>query len=195
MDEGFADWTRKDFRSFTSALEQYGRNDRENIFRQVSHETGKPEHDVEAYFEAFEKNAETNLAEWAKIVEKIEKGERKIKRQAEIKNALDQKVRRDGVLTARLLLSSFALHPNSVSYALCTVSFLHANSISGRSACSKSIPDLDDHLCRRRWWRWRSWEDLVGRGRLVPGVHDAPPWLWPMGAYPPGNTACLAIQV
>lgn len=94
MDEGFADWTRKDFRSFTSALEQYGRKDSENVFRQVSHETGKPEHDVEAYFEAFEKNAETNLVEWAKIVEKIEKGEKKIQRQAEIKNALNLKVAR-----------------------------------------------------------------------------------------------------
>jgi hypothetical protein len=92
MEEGFPDWTRKDFRCFCAALEQYGRKDRESVFRQVSHETGKPEGDVAAYFEAFLQKAETSLTEWAKIVEKIEKGEKKIQRQMEIKEALNQKV-------------------------------------------------------------------------------------------------------
>ena len=92
MEEGFADWTRKDFRSFTGALEQYGRKDRDNVFRQVSHETGKPDYDVEAYFDAFEKKAAASLTDWAKIIEKVEKGEKKIQRQAEIKDALNQKV-------------------------------------------------------------------------------------------------------
>lgn len=36
LEEGFGDWTRKDFRSFTNALEQFGRKDKENVFRQVT---------------------------------------------------------------------------------------------------------------------------------------------------------------
>jgi SWI/SNF-related matrix-associated actin-dependent regulator of chromatin subfamily A member 5 len=35
MEEGFGDWTRKDYRAFTAALEQFGRKDREAVFRQV----------------------------------------------------------------------------------------------------------------------------------------------------------------
>jgi SWI/SNF-related matrix-associated actin-dependent regulator of chromatin subfamily A member 5 len=69
LDEGFGDWTRKDFKSFTNALEQFGRKDKDSVYRQVSHETGKTEVDVERYFDAFNKNAATVLADFAKVFE------------------------------------------------------------------------------------------------------------------------------
>jgi hypothetical protein len=94
--EGFGDWTRKDFRSFSNALEQFGRKDKANVFRQVSQETGKTEEDVERYFNAFNAKAETHLTEYSKVMEKIEKGEKKIARQLEISEALHSKIARSG---------------------------------------------------------------------------------------------------
>ena len=96
LEEGFGDWTRKDFRSFTLALEQFGRKDRDAVCRQVAHETGKGEGDVERYLDAFNRCAASQLAEYAKVMEKVERGEKKIARQTEIAEALSAKVSRAG---------------------------------------------------------------------------------------------------
>jgi SWI/SNF-related matrix-associated actin-dependent regulator of chromatin subfamily A member 5 len=129
VEEGFGDWTRKDFRSFTLALEQFGRKDRDAVFRQVrslaafpprwreavesllvhagfmwflwflwflrfqvAHETGKGEADVERYLDAFTRCGASQLVDYAKVMEKVERGEKKIARQTEIADALSAKV-------------------------------------------------------------------------------------------------------
>ena len=46
LEEGFGDWTRKDLRSVTNALEQLGRAQRDAVLRQVALETGKAEAEV-----------------------------------------------------------------------------------------------------------------------------------------------------
>uniref|UniRef100_A0A7S2WPA6 Uncharacterized protein n=2 Tax=Rhizochromulina marina TaxID=1034831 RepID=A0A7S2WPA6_9STRA len=94
LEEGFGDWTRKDFKCFVAALEQHGREDTDNVFRQVGAETGKPETEVERYYGVFWKKGEKCLADWAKVVEKIERGEKKIARHQEIRDALESKVSR-----------------------------------------------------------------------------------------------------
>jgi len=94
--DGFGDWSRRDFRSFTNGLEQYGRKDRDAVFRQVSAETGKGEAEVERYLDAFNRFASSCLSDYAKVMEKIEKGERKIARQTEIAEALATKLARSG---------------------------------------------------------------------------------------------------
>jgi len=96
LEEGFGDWTRKDFRSLCTALEALGRQDKESVTRQVSGETGKAEADVERYLDAFLEKGPEQLAEFPKIIEKIEKGEKKIQRQREISEALSKKMARCG---------------------------------------------------------------------------------------------------
>jgi len=93
LEEGFSDWNRKDFRSLVTALEQYGRHDKNNVFRQVAQETGKVEADIERYYTVFWKKGDKQLAEWQKVKDKIEKGEKKIARHSEIRAALDKKVK------------------------------------------------------------------------------------------------------
>ena len=48
---------------------------------------------VERYNGVFWKKASSQLADWVKIIEKIEKGEKKIARNREIREALETKVR------------------------------------------------------------------------------------------------------
>ena len=51
--EGFADWSRKDFKSFCTALERHGRYAIDKIIEDVTTETGKTENDVKRYYVAF----------------------------------------------------------------------------------------------------------------------------------------------
>ncbi|KAG5190619.1 P-loop containing nucleoside triphosphate hydrolase protein [Tribonema minus] len=91
--DAFPDWTRKDARTFVAALERNGRGDRDQVVREVAIDTGKPDEDIVRYFNVFLKRCH-ELSDHAKVMEKIERGERRIQRSKEIKVALEKKVQR-----------------------------------------------------------------------------------------------------
>ena len=91
--EGFPDWSKKDFKSFVSSIERYGRFDIDNIVADVSHECGKHETEVKRYYIAFWTNYQ-RISDWRKVIERIERGEKKILRLREIKDAIQYKVER-----------------------------------------------------------------------------------------------------
>lgn len=91
--EGFPDWSRKDFRSFCLSLERHGRYDFNSIAQDVLRETDKDLQEVQRYFVAFFTNY-TRINDWQKILDKIERGEKKILRLRQIRDAIQEKVER-----------------------------------------------------------------------------------------------------
>lgn len=53
IEEGFADWSRSDYRCFIQACETYGRMNTAAIVEEVTATTGKSSHDVRQYMTAF----------------------------------------------------------------------------------------------------------------------------------------------
>ena len=93
VEKSFGHWSRKDFKSFIGAMERHGREDLDAIAHDVAVETGKAEEDVQAYYATFWKRYE-EIPEAHKLIERIEKGERRITRLKDIKEALRRKVGR-----------------------------------------------------------------------------------------------------
>ena len=91
--DGFPDWSRKDFKSFCTALERYGRYDFHRISTDVINETGKELSDIQRYFVAFFTNY-TRINDWQKIMDRVERGEKKILRLRQIRDAIQEKVER-----------------------------------------------------------------------------------------------------
>mmetsp|Transcript_9353 Transcript_9353/g.14138 ORF Transcript_9353/g.14138 Transcript_9353/m.14138 type:complete len:1141 (-) Transcript_9353:2507-5929(-) len=93
LSEGFADWNKKDFKIFCNALEKHGRYKLENILEDVVSETGKDENDIKQYYVAFWMHYR-RLSDWQKIIDKIEKGERKTIRLRDIRRIIQEKIER-----------------------------------------------------------------------------------------------------
>jgi SWI/SNF-related matrix-associated actin-dependent regulator of chromatin subfamily A member 5 len=91
--EGFPDWSRKDFKSFCTSLERHGRYDFNSICQDVVTETGKEPAEISRYFVAFWANYQ-RILEWSKILEKVERGEKKIQRLRQIREVIHEKVER-----------------------------------------------------------------------------------------------------
>jgi SWI/SNF-related matrix-associated actin-dependent regulator of chromatin subfamily A member 5 len=91
--EGFVDWSRKDFKVFCTALEMHGRYDFDALCRDVTNETGKDRSEIQRYFVAFFTNY-TRIQDWPKVLERIERGEKKILRLRQIRAAIQEKVER-----------------------------------------------------------------------------------------------------
>lgn len=92
-DEGFPDWNRKDFKSFCNALERHGRYAFASVSQDVQNETGKDPKEIMRYFISFWTNYK-RIQDHKKIIEKIEKGERKILRLRQIRDAIQEKIER-----------------------------------------------------------------------------------------------------
>ena len=90
--EGFPDWNRKDYRAFVTSLELHGRYNLRNIVKDMSNE-GKEEFDVKRYYVAFFTNYR-RIADWQKIIDRVEKGEKKILRLRQIRENIQEKVER-----------------------------------------------------------------------------------------------------
>jgi SWI/SNF-related matrix-associated actin-dependent regulator of chromatin subfamily A member 5 len=91
--EGFPDWSRKDFKAFCASLERHGRYNFKSILKEVVDETGKDPKEISRYFVAFWTNYR-RIQDWKKIIEKIERGERKILRLRQIRDAIQEKIER-----------------------------------------------------------------------------------------------------
>ena len=63
---------------------------------------------MERYLEAFNRRAEGALLDYAKVLEKIERGEKKIARQTEISEALNKKIERAGANAFQTLTVNYA---------------------------------------------------------------------------------------
>lgn len=90
LEEGFSNWTRRDFNAFIRACEKYGRNDIKSIATEIE---GKTEEEVERYAAVF-KQRYKELNDWDRIIKNIERGEARITRKDEINRALKKKLER-----------------------------------------------------------------------------------------------------
>jgi len=93
ISEGMGKWIKSDFRKFLSACERHGRKAQAAICTDVALATGKTEQEVREYFDVFWRRYK-ELGDWKKIIDKIERGERKIQRRHEIEEAIKSKVSR-----------------------------------------------------------------------------------------------------
>jgi len=91
--EGFPDWSRKDFKSFCAALERHGRYNFSSISQDVMNETNKDLSEIQRYFIAFFTNY-TRINDWQKILDRLERGEKKILKLRQIRDAIQEKVER-----------------------------------------------------------------------------------------------------
>ena len=91
--EGFPDWSKKDFKAFCTASERHGRYDFKSVAEDVRNDTGKDPKEIIRYFAAFWTNYK-RIQDWKKIVERIQKGEKKILRLRQIRDAIQEKVER-----------------------------------------------------------------------------------------------------
>lgn len=90
LTQGFTNWSKRDFNQFIKANEKYGRQDLDNIAREVEGKTAK---EVFEYAKVFWERC-NELQDIERILSLIEKGEQKIQRRASIKKALDVKMAR-----------------------------------------------------------------------------------------------------
>lgn len=90
LTQGFTNWTKRDFNQFIKANEKYGRDDIENIAKEVE---GKFPEEVIEYSAVFWERCH-ELQDIERIMTQIERGEAKIQKRASIKKALDGKMAR-----------------------------------------------------------------------------------------------------
>ncbi|XP_046673993.1 chromatin-remodeling complex ATPase chain Iswi isoform X4 [Homalodisca vitripennis] len=93
LTQGFTNWTKRDFNQFIKANEKYGRDDIDNISKDVEDVTGKTPDEVRQYSRVFWDRCH-ELQDIDRIMAQIERGEAKIQRRASIKKALDAKMAR-----------------------------------------------------------------------------------------------------
>uniref|UniRef100_A0A8I6AH59 SWI/SNF related, matrix associated, actin dependent regulator of chromatin, subfamily a, member 1 n=1 Tax=Rattus norvegicus TaxID=10116 RepID=A0A8I6AH59_RAT len=90
LTQGFTNWTKRDFNQFIKANEKYGRDDIDNVAREVE---GKSPEEVMEYSAVFWERC-NELQDIEKIMAQIERGEARIQRRISIKKALDAKIAR-----------------------------------------------------------------------------------------------------
>uniref|UniRef100_A0A8D2KZP1 SWI/SNF related, matrix associated, actin dependent regulator of chromatin, subfamily a, member 1 n=1 Tax=Varanus komodoensis TaxID=61221 RepID=A0A8D2KZP1_VARKO len=90
LTQGFTNWNKRDFNQFIKANEKYGRDDIDNIAREVE---GKSPEEVIEYSAVFWERC-NELQDIERIMAQIERGEARIQRRISIKKALDVKIAR-----------------------------------------------------------------------------------------------------
>ena len=90
LKEGFRTWSKRDFYQFIRLNEKYGREDIENISKEVE---GKTEEEVIDYSKVFWERS-NELQDCDRIMAQIENGEARSQRTGLIKRALDAKIAR-----------------------------------------------------------------------------------------------------
>ena len=93
QEEGFPDWSRKDYKCFTTSLERHGRYNLKAILKEMADECNKDAMDVKKYYVQFWLHY-TRIVDHEKVIERITKGEQKIHRLRKIRDAIQEKVER-----------------------------------------------------------------------------------------------------
>ena len=88
LQEGFSNWTKRDFQSFIRACAKYGRENLTDICKEID---GKSEEEIRSYSKVFWDRVH-ELTESEKWLKQIEAGEQKIQRQQDIMEALAAKL-------------------------------------------------------------------------------------------------------
>lgn len=91
--QGFGNWTKRDYKAFLSAVERNGRNAPEAIFAEVSEMTDKTVEEVAKYYSVFLKKVK-DLPDAARILDRIERGEARIRRRLALERIIAEKVSR-----------------------------------------------------------------------------------------------------
>jgi hypothetical protein len=76
--KAFSNWSRQNHRTFVAACERHGRKNREAIYAEVAELADKDVAQVKRYFKTFFERYQ-ELSDWRRLMERIEKGEQKIK--------------------------------------------------------------------------------------------------------------------
>uniref|UniRef100_A0A7S0ZEU4 Uncharacterized protein n=1 Tax=Timspurckia oligopyrenoides TaxID=708627 RepID=A0A7S0ZEU4_9RHOD len=92
LEDGFGNWTRREFNSFLRGCERHGRNAIEAIAADVGE--SKTLEEVAAYSKAFWKKGPSMIDNWLRLKKSIEEGEAKIVRREEMERALVLKCER-----------------------------------------------------------------------------------------------------
>jgi len=90
LNDGFLDWSRREFNAFTKACERYGRYRFAEIAAEIETKTEK---EVRQYSNVFWKKYK-EINDYERIVKNIEKGEAKLRRVDEMTNAMQEKLSR-----------------------------------------------------------------------------------------------------
>ncbi|XP_065886497.1 SWI/SNF-related matrix-associated actin-dependent regulator of chromatin subfamily A member 5-like [Dysidea avara] len=88
LQEGFTNWSKRDFNQFVKTSAEYGREDLDAISKEID---GKTPEEVCEYAAVFWERKD-ELEDHDRIMTLIEKGEQKIQRKQDIRNALDTKM-------------------------------------------------------------------------------------------------------
>lgn len=90
MQDGFADFSRRDFKVFTEVLEKYGKSNRRALHDEVAQLTGKSPEYIETYSNVFFSRVKeiTETTKVTSLLEKIERGDSRVLREKMIKEAL-----------------------------------------------------------------------------------------------------------
>lgn len=94
LSQGYSGWSKRDFRSFVNACERHGRSARDVIIGEVADITEKSPTEVSNYYNTFMTRASTDLSDWDRIRDKIERGEQRIKRREATEAIIAYKVSR-----------------------------------------------------------------------------------------------------
>ncbi|ESK92420.1 chromatin remodelling complex atpase chain isw1 [Moniliophthora roreri MCA 2997] len=89
IDEGFPDWSRRDFQQFVKGLEAYGWGQDFEVY--AADIQDKTPEEVERYYRVFSKKWKT-LAEYPRIEARIAEGEAKRNKRDNLENLLEQKI-------------------------------------------------------------------------------------------------------
>ena len=76
--KSFSTWSRQNHRTFVAACERHGRKNREAIYAEVAEIADKDVASVKRYYKTFFERYQ-ELSDWRRLMERIEKGEQKIK--------------------------------------------------------------------------------------------------------------------
>ncbi|KAF8933683.1 hypothetical protein BGZ47_010762 [Haplosporangium gracile] len=90
LEEGFENWSKRDFIAFYKACEKFGRNSLTDIANDIE---GKTLAEVKAYSKVFWKRY-TEIADHERIITAIEKGESKLQKQSDIQDQLRAVIQR-----------------------------------------------------------------------------------------------------
>ncbi|KDO23329.1 hypothetical protein SPRG_11643 [Saprolegnia parasitica CBS 223.65] len=91
--DGFGDWSRRDLKQFVASCERFGRSDKDAVCLDVATLLVKDVARVAEYYDVFWARG-TELEEYQKYMDRIERGEKRIQRNLAIKEALASKVAR-----------------------------------------------------------------------------------------------------
>ncbi|KAG0296510.1 hypothetical protein BGZ96_009329 [Linnemannia gamsii] len=90
LEEGFENWSKRDFIAFYKACEKFGRNSLTDLANDIE---GKTLAEVKAYSKVFWKRY-TEIADHERIIAAIEKGESKLQKQSDIQDQLRSVIQR-----------------------------------------------------------------------------------------------------